>query len=182
MSFGPSILGVPAPSAPPPGTPPPGPPSPPVSSEDRLLVAFVYLSYFTGFWLVAPVIVYVFKRETSRFVAHHALRAVIVHLLAIPVFIVSAILYLFLAFGLAALLQSTGRGNDELHGLLVVVLSTAGWLLPGCLYLGLCVLATMRAAQGRLDTTSLLGRTVERWLGPDHRSVTAGRAPPSPTG
>lgn len=178
MSFGPSILGNRSPAPISPGAAPPGPPSAPVSSEDRLLVAFVYLSYFTGFWLVVPALVYAFKRDTSRFVTHHALRAVIVHLLAIPVLMASAILYLVLVFGLAAFFQGGGHQNEDLAAVLVAVLSIGAWLVPSGLYLGFCVLATLRAAQGRVDTTSLLGRTVERWLGPDKNAAAPTAAPP----
>lgn len=178
MSFGPSILGTPTPTATPPNAAPPGQPSTQISSEDRLLVAFMYLSYFTGFWLVVPALVYAFKRDTSRFVAHHALRAVIVHLLAIPVLLVSTVFYLVCVFGVAALLQGTGHQNEDLAALLVGLFSIGAWLVPSGLYLAFCVLATLRAAQGRVDTTSLLGRTVERWLGPDKAAAAPIAVPP----
>jgi hypothetical protein len=38
------------------------------SREDRLLAAAGYLGYFTGFWLVVPIVIYILKREKSRFV------------------------------------------------------------------------------------------------------------------
>ena len=58
MSFGPSILGAPPPASPLPGTAPPVLTTGPTpSQEDRILVAVAYLGYFSGFWLVVPIVI-----------------------------------------------------------------------------------------------------------------------------
>jgi uncharacterized Tic20 family protein len=60
----------------------PSPAAVPVPSQDeRLLAACAHLSFLTGFWLVAPVAIYVIKRKESRFVAFHALQAAVVQVL-----------------------------------------------------------------------------------------------------
>lgn len=51
------------------------------SQDDRVLAACAHLSFLAGFWLVAPIAIYVIKRKESRFVAFHALQAVMVQLL-----------------------------------------------------------------------------------------------------
>lgn len=167
MTFGPSILGDRSPAAPPRGSPPPTLPTGPIpSQEDRLLAAAAYLGYVTGFWLVVPIVIYVLKRDKSRFVAHHALRALVLHLVAVPVFVVSWVVGVGLPFAVAAFVEHGGKRHDsDFASIAFAVALVLGWLLPWLAYLGICVVATVRAMQGRVDTTSLLGRTVEGWLG-----------------
>ncbi len=160
MTASPSILG----GAPP---HPASPAASTVTQEERLLAAAGYLGYFTGFWLVVPIVIYVLKRETSRFVAHHALRAVILHVVAIPVFVVSWVLGTALSFGLAAAMDSGGRGSHGLAETGFMLVWLCGWIVPWLMYLVVCALAAVRAFQGRMATTSLLGRLVERFLGED---------------
>lgn len=166
MTFGPSILGDSAPSAPPPGSPPPALPGGTITQEERLFAIVAYLGYFTGFWLVAPLVIYVLKRDSSRFVAHHALRAVILHVLAIPIFVACGVLYLLIAVGAAALLEGSGHRSGDLVGALLMIATILSWVVPWFLYLGICVLAAVNAARQKVETKSWLGRTVERWLGP----------------
>ncbi len=56
------------------------PPSMP-SQDDRVLAACAHLSFLAGFWLIAPIAIYVAKRKESHFVAFTALQAVVVQLL-----------------------------------------------------------------------------------------------------
>ncbi len=169
MTFGPSNPGAPPPIAPPPGSPPPTAPiGATPSQEDRLLAAAAYVGYFTGFWLVVPIVIYVLKREKSRFVAHHALRALILHVMAVPVFVLSWMFGLVLTFGLAGWMERGGHRHDnDLLSLGIALASILGWVIPWLVYLLVCVLAAVRAFQGRTSTTSLLGRVVERFLGQD---------------
>lgn len=51
------------------------------SQDDRLLAAAAHLSFITGFWLCAPIAIYVIKRKESRFVAFQALQAALVQVL-----------------------------------------------------------------------------------------------------
>ncbi|MFO0588299.1 MAG: DUF4870 domain-containing protein [Polyangiaceae bacterium] len=173
MSFGPNA------PAPPPGSPPPTVSQDQISQEDRILAAVSYVGYFTGLWLVAPIVIYVVKREKSRFVAHHALRAALLHMLAIPVFFASWILALVLAFTVAVLVDNGHHGRgDQIMGGFVLVLYVLGWALPWFVYLLVCGLAAIRAFQGRLRTTTLLGRLVERMLGSDKTVAPPDARPP----
>ena len=110
---------TPNPNAPPPGSPPPAMPAEGArTQEERLLAAAGYLGYFTGFWLVVPIVIYVFYRDKSRFVAHHALRAALYHILAVPVFLLSWILSFAITFGVAIAMSDrrgagAGRGDWE---------------------------------------------------------------------
>jgi len=158
MTQNPSILGAPPPAAAASSSP---------SQEDRLLAAAAYLGYFTGFWLVVPIVIYVLKREKSRFVAHHALRAVLLHVIAVPVFVLSWVLALALTFGAAAAFENSGHGSRDPHATLLTLVWLFGWIAPWLLYLALCARAAVRAFQGRMSTRSLLGRLVERFLGQD---------------
>ncbi len=51
------------------------------SQDDRVLAACAHLSFLAGFWLIAPIAIYVAKRKESHFVAFTALQAVVVQLL-----------------------------------------------------------------------------------------------------
>lgn len=163
MSDTASVLGTPAPRTPATTAP---------SQEDRLLAAAAYLSYFTGFWLVVPIVIYVLKRDKSRFVAHHALRAIVLHVVAIPVFVSSWVLGSALTLGLMYAVGEKGDRADDILSGAVLLVSVFAWVLPWLIYLAICGLAAVRGFQGRTDTRSLLGRTVERLLGQD-RSVAA---------
>lgn len=155
--------------APPPGSPPPtGTPPGDPSQEDRLLAAAAYLGYFTGFWLVVPIIVYVVKREKSRFVAHHAMRALILHLVAVPLGIVCALVSMAVGIGtMVALGPKSGRGNEDVMAGLFVFFVWGSWLLPFLLYFVMTVLASIRAFQGRVNKLSWVGRLAEWFLRQD---------------
>lgn len=163
MNAPPGIL-----AAPPPGSPPPtAPPAQATTQEERILAAVGYLGYVTGFWLVLPIAIYVLKRERSRFVAHHAMRAILLHLLAVPLLVFGWALAAAVHIGMVFLLDDHGRSPSRgaEAGLFVVMI--LAWVLPWLVYLCVSVLGAIRAFQGRLHAGSLLGRVVERLLGQD---------------
>lgn len=158
--------------APAPTTPfsPPAAPAEP-SQEDRLLAAAAYLGYITGFWLVVPIVIYVVKRERSRFVAHHAMRAVILHLVAVPLGIMAFVVSLAVGIGtMVSLAPKGGRGGEDMMAGLFVLFVYGSWIVPFLIYFVVCVLAAIRAFQGRTNTGSWLGRLAEWFLRQD-RSV-----------
>ncbi|MBK8258817.1 MAG: DUF4870 domain-containing protein [Polyangiaceae bacterium] len=171
MSAEPSILGTPPRprwDAPPPGSPPPTAPAESTpSQEDRILAALSYLGYFLGFWLLIPIVIYVLKREKSRFVAHHALRAVLLHLIAIPVFVFSYVLAFASAAAMAISLEPRGREAREWFGGLTVGVWLFAWVIPWVIYLLVTGLSAVRAFQGRMNVKSMMGRLVESFLGKD---------------
>lgn len=156
-----------------PFTPPAAAPSTDPSQEDRLLAAAAYIGYFTGFWLVVPIVVYVVRREKSRFVAHHAMRAVLLHLVLIPLSFLCMVLSLVASVILVTALHGPGPHSHDRESLLAgvtMLVFWGSWLLPMFLYLIVTVLAAIRAFQGRMNRTSLLGRLSDWFLAKD-RSV-----------
>lgn len=123
--------------------------------SDRLLAAAAYLGGLVGLWLIAPIAVYALRRRHSRFVAHHAVQAALVHLLLGLLLTISVSLMTLVASAL--LLARTGPPGAGL----LIVLAWGSWLLPFMVHLGLTALAVIRAGRGRIDTTSRLGR----WTG-----------------
>lgn len=174
MSY-PSMLGSPSPAlgvpnAPPPGTPPPVPNAghtTPTTSNERLLAGAAYLGYLTGFWFVLAGAIYVWQRERSRFVAHHALRAVLLHLSVILVLVASYALFFGCVVAAAALSGPDGRELGAAAGPLMTVVSILAAMLPWVIHLIVAVHSAIRAFQGKIETRSWLGRAVERLLGGD---------------
>ncbi len=159
---------TPNPNAPPPGSPPPAMPAEGArTQEERLLAAAGYLGYFTGFWLVVPIVIYVFYRDKSRFVAHHALRAALYHILAVPVFLLSWILSFAITFGVAIAMsdrRGAGAGRGDWEGMAISTLWMVTFVLPWVIYVAICGVAAIRAFQGNVRTGGLVGRLVERFL------------------
>lgn len=153
-------------TVPPPGTFP-GPPPSDISQEDRMLAAAAYVSYFLGFWIVAPAAIYVLRREKSRFVAHHAIRAIIVQGLLVPVVALGFLLSFFAALLVASV--SAPRAGEP-SGAVVALFALSvwgGWLIPFMIHLATTIFMAIAAFQGRIQTRSLLGRLTERILGQD---------------
>jgi uncharacterized membrane protein len=132
------------------------------------MAAVAHLSFFTGFWLVAPLAIYAIKRKESRFVAFHALQAALVHVLY-GMGSVFATVLVFVAGGLAA-----GLGHDNpaaaialtLVSIAILVLVGMGWLVTHC------VLA-YGAWQGHEWQVPIVGRVARGILGSDEGAAKA---------
>jgi uncharacterized Tic20 family protein len=96
----------------------------PPSQDDRVLAACAHLSFLVGFWLVAPIAIYVVKRKESHFVAFAALQAALVQILFGGATVAGGIF--FLVFGAAAGLS----GRHEL-GIVAAILPLVV-MLAGC--------------------------------------------------
>lgn len=145
------------------------PPSPAPSSAasshepgpaDRLLAVLAYLGYLVGLWLVAPIGVYLLRRRRSRFVAHHAAQAILLHLLFGLLLSVCGLLAGLV--GLVAVLMIDGSSSPLTVDFLIV-LAWGSWLAPLSIHIGLTVIAVWLAYRGRVDPGSRLGR-MTRWL------------------
>jgi uncharacterized membrane protein len=69
------------------------------SKEERTVAACSYLTWIAGFWLIGPVAVYLLYREKSRYVAFHAVQAIVVSAglsILMPVLWVGGMLAVFL--------------------------------------------------------------------------------------
>lgn len=142
------------------------------TKADRLLAAAAYLGLLLGLWLVAPVAIYLYRRQESRFVAHHAARAALLHLACLALLVLCSLLLSLLTLALATSPSTTAL-------LVYALLAWLGGLLPYLASLVVLVLAAVRASQGREDRTTRLGRAVE-WLLRHDRAVA--RAPASTPG
>jgi uncharacterized membrane protein len=58
-----------------------------------MMAAVAHLSFFVGFWLVAPIAFYVVKRKESRFVAFHAMQALVAHVLAMALGVAGVLVF-----------------------------------------------------------------------------------------
>jgi uncharacterized membrane protein len=83
-----------------------------------MLAACAHLSFFTGFWLVAPIAIFLIKRKESRFVAFYALQAALVQVL----FGVGTMLFVILCIVLVAAVGVSGRHEAAAIVALVPVL------------------------------------------------------------
>jgi uncharacterized membrane protein len=64
------------------------------------MAAVAHLSFFVGFWLIGPIVFYVIKRRESRFVAFHAMQAMVAHVLC-AVLGVGGFLFFLVGMGVA---------------------------------------------------------------------------------
>jgi uncharacterized Tic20 family protein len=118
----------------------PAPPlqEPQISQDDRVLAALSHASMFVGFPILAPIAIYFYKRETSRFVAFHAMQAALLHISFIPLMILGYVAALILSIGSAM----TVHINAEITGLLLGVV----WVVALCVPIGLIVIVSLYAA------------------------------------
>ena len=127
---------------------------------DRWLAVVAYLGFLVALWLVAPIAVYLLRRRRSRFAAHHAVQAALLHLLLGPLLTVCVLLATISGLVAALVVDSTGGGfGVEIF----ILLGWCSWLVPAVIHVGLTGCAAWRAFRGRIDTTSRLGR-MTRWL------------------
>ena len=147
----------------------PSPPTPhqlPPNAGDRLLAALAYFGYLAGLWLLAPIAVYFLRRRHSRFVAHHAIIALLVHLMLVPLGALLTALGFSLAIAVVTILEgSMGPDAPVLEAALVAVGFTA--LAPVVITVAITLVAALRAYQGHLDPHTRLGRASESLLRQD---------------
>ncbi len=121
--------------------------------SNRMWAAAGYLSFFVGFWIVVPAIAYAWRGRHSRFVAFHAVQAVLLQVALVPC--------LAVGMGISNVLRLIGgsrRGNETVPelvaGLVLAFLAT----LP--------VLATawlgISALRGKTRTLPVLGRWAKK--------------------
>lgn len=137
--------------------------TPAPDQSQRSLAALAYFGHLLGLWLVAPVAIYLLRRQHSHFVAHHAARAFLLHLLFVPLGAALAIVSFYLGIGAYALLGGVTSINPGANlGITMLTLGLTG-LAPLAILLLITLVAAMRALRGRLDCSSWLGRGAE-WL------------------
>ena len=121
--------------------------------SNRMWAAAGYLSFFVGFWIVVPAIAYAWKGRYSRFVAFHAVQAVLLQVALIPC--------MGVGMGISNVLRVIGgtrRGHETLPevvaGLVFAFLVTLPVLASA--WLGI------NALRGKTRTLPVLGRWAKR--------------------
>ena len=113
---------------PPPGWNPPPPPAPwgpPPQGEDTTWAVLSHLSFF-AFGLIAPLVIYLVKKDESPFTRHHAAEALNFHITLAIAAIVSAVLILvligilllavvFIGGAVLAILAALAAGRREMY-------------------------------------------------------------------
>jgi uncharacterized membrane protein len=130
------------------------------------MAAIAHLSFFAGFWLVAPIVIYVMKRKESRFIGFHALQAILVQILS-GVLTVAG-LVLMIVGGVVA-----GALRNEAAAVVVMVLSVLLLALPGLGALAAHGVLAYGAWQGKSWEVPLIGRIAKGILGSDEEAAKA---------
>ena len=139
---------------------PPGAPRAPQPQEDRLVAAVAHLSFLTGFWVVVPIAIYVLKRKESRFVAFHALQAVLVQVFF------SAVMTLGVG-GFFALVDVAGARRSLGLSKVTLAFSLIGFALGSLAFFAVHAIAAFRAWRGDGWSIPGIGRLAEAILGAD---------------
>ena len=135
-----------------PASPSPTPAGP--DSNDRLLAGVAHASSLLGLWLIGPLVIYCVQREKSRFVAHHAMRAMVLQ-------------FAFMVMGIISLLGVTVLQSVAFASRTTLLIGAA---LFGCailmpsIYVLLTVLAMVRAFRGQIARRALFAPTTEAIL------------------
>jgi uncharacterized protein len=96
------------------------------TQDERLMAMLAYLLAFPTLF-VGPLIIYLIKKDQSRFVAFHALQALLLHLLLYAVGAVFGILGLVLGFvGLGLVMAPVGCLLMPALGLAVAIIKIIG--------------------------------------------------------
>jgi uncharacterized Tic20 family protein len=99
-------------------------PRPPPSQDDRALAVCAHLSFLIGFWLVAPIAIYVVKRKESHFVAFAALQAAVVQLLFAVATVGGVVLFV-------VLIAATGLSGRHELGIAAAIIPFVGIFVGG---------------------------------------------------
>jgi uncharacterized membrane protein len=122
---------------------------------DRILAAVSHFAILGGFWLIVPAAIYVWKRQTSRFVAFHALQAAILAVAVIPLWIFSVMVCVAIGVASAALhLPGLAFFDTALVAISIV--------FCGVVTLMMAVYGGIQALRGRGWSMPLIGRLARR--------------------
>jgi uncharacterized membrane protein len=128
------------------------------SSEDRIVAAVSYLSWFVGMYLIVPVAVFFWARERSRFVTYHAIQAAVLALLMAVAAGVAAVGYFFVVMAGAMIGVAVGAELAFLLGAAAFVLLVLVLPAIATLYSAWC------AFHGDTWRIPLIGRIADRVL------------------
>jgi uncharacterized membrane protein len=137
-----------------PSTPPPQATGPKtaVGLETNIAAALSYI------WIVG-VIFFIMEKE-NRFVRFHALQSILLGLLWIVAVIVLMIVNVILAVVVGAAAGAAGDAGG-IFGMLIGLISMLVWLIFPLAFLGLLILAAVKAYQGKTFKIPIIGNIAE---------------------
>lgn len=141
--------------------------APEPSGEECILAGIAHLAFLGGFWIVGPVVIYLWKRKASPFVAFHSVQAIFVSLLGMIAGTVGVIVFMSVYVGGAFM---SAAGDNEV---LAIVAFFGGLLLCGIITLTpaiIAVVAGYRAFKGRTWSIPFIGSLSRRILARDKPS------------
>ncbi len=125
-----------------------------VTQDERSMAMLAHLlQIFTGF--IGPLVLYLVKREQSKFVAFHALQALVWQVTYMAFMMVGGVA----TFAITILTMHNSHGFPVFF-LFFWLLAMAGW----CLNLILGILYTIKANNGEWSSYPVIGQWVRRFL------------------
>ncbi len=149
-----------------PQNPPPVAPAAPVQ-EQRLLAAAAHLSFLTGFWFVAPIVIYALKRRESRFVAFHAMQAAVLH-----AFFLAGYMLVFVMF-LGTMFAAFGAGGGQPVFPFLMFGPMLGMTMGFLVLFGVHAFAAYRAWEGNTWSIPVVGAIARRIVDADSGAARA---------
>jgi uncharacterized Tic20 family protein len=135
---------------------------PAISQDDRMLAGCCHASMFVGFPVIGPLMVYAFKKDSSRFVAFHALQAAITHVSIVPLMIAGYVFGLAVTLGVGAALGE----NSLFFPFGIMGTWGIGFCFPWLLVMGISLYAAFRAFSGHAYRIPIVAGIVDRILDP----------------
>jgi uncharacterized membrane protein len=121
-----------------------------VPYNHRVISAVSYLSAFSGFWLVVPGVVFLWKGRRDRFLGFHALQAIYLQVALIPITFVG----IGLAYAVSLTIDMANPKLAPLSVFLVFALAGLAFTIPSAA----TVWMSMCALRGQPRELPLLGR------------------------
>jgi uncharacterized membrane protein len=143
------------------------------TKEECLLACVAHLALFGGFWLLGPLALYYWKHKESRFIAFHAVQAILLSLVMLAFGILGMLVLFVLVLGLAAAAHAAfGKGAAGPAVMLGYALGLLIMALPAIL----AIVGGVRAFRGQWWSMPIIGGLAKTWL--DKNEPPALDAPP----
>lgn len=142
--------------------PPPPPDSPETTQDERTMATLAHALQLVGSW-IAPLIIFLIRRQ-SRFVAFHALQALLLQILH-TIFILVFVFGFFILF-LTALVPHMGRQDPAVPAAMLVFIPLF-WLVLIALSITTLVIAILyaiKAGRGEWADYPVLGKLARKIL------------------
>jgi uncharacterized membrane protein len=135
------------------GAPPPQPPQKSgLGIEPNLAAALSYL------WIVG--LIFFFIEKENRFIRFHALQSVLYGVLWMVVMIALVIINFIIAIG-AGVASSAAGDAGFVVGMIVWLITILVWMVIPVVYIGVLILAAVKAYQGKTFKLPIIGKIAE---------------------